>query len=437
MKLLPFCIVVLFLVACTVQQPTPATPVLPTPESAPIPETDGGTPTVEKEPTAPVTKPTEPKLIYPTLTYEGAYNGPLYETSFQAGDSGPMDLHFANMDRNGVSFTNAFFGVAFPPKADDVLLSTNELGYALNAVKQHPGRIVPFYSQLLDPEETDINALAKDLDAIFQAVESIAPGFLKGIGEIPQMDLPMKADSVQMRALADIARKHNIMLMFHPPARQVDLVKNLIEAYPDVKFFMHMYAEDVSADAAAYGELIKDHDNLYFSIDADHMMFLDNTGLLYKYEGISNTKQAATYFVSDYDSNEEKLLKSALARYAPLIKAAPDRVMWGTEMGPAYNYEPEVYDRMIKFTRKFIAKLSPEVQEKFAYKNALAYFGPGITYTKNVQIIDSSSWPACGTSQASACDSECDNQKMSKSEVEPCLVRCFGKLQCIASEEED
>src|SRR3989338_10080576 len=52
-----------------------------------------------------VEKKEEFQIFNPVLTYEGAYNGPLYGTSEQVG-SASMDSYFENLDRNGINFQN-------------------------------------------------------------------------------------------------------------------------------------------------------------------------------------------------------------------------------------------------------------------------------------------------------------------------------------------
>mgnify|MGYP001581582417 CR=1 FL=1 len=64
------------------------------------------------------------------------------------------------------------------------------------------------------------------------------------------------------------------------------------------------------------------------------------------------------------------MLESDLALYKPLIEAHPDRVVRGKEMNLRHTYEPQVYDRMIKFIRLFIGNLDPSIQENIGYKNA-------------------------------------------------------------------
>src|SRR3989344_5194467 len=55
---------------------------------------------VETEP-EPVVE--EFQIFNPVLTYDGAYNGPLYGTSEQVG-SASMNSYFENLDRNGINF---------------------------------------------------------------------------------------------------------------------------------------------------------------------------------------------------------------------------------------------------------------------------------------------------------------------------------------------
>ena len=44
--------------------------------------------------------------------------------------------------------------------------------------------------------------------------------------------------------------------------------------------------------------------------------------------------------------------------------------MWGTDRGHLWTYDEDVSVLLEEFGRALIARLDPEVQEKFAYKNA-------------------------------------------------------------------
>ncbi len=321
-----------------------------------------------------ITPSTPPEMepavgLFPSqLTYPNAYNGPLYATSEQIGDSAPFS-HLQNLRRNGVNFMIAFFSIELDP-GEEV---DSDIEYAKQVVRSAPGRVIPFLSLGLPAEETKPlvgERLATRYRETLTAVQQQAgENFIRGIGEIEQYAWDIQPNDPKMLELFDLAAENDLMVMFHPDPGQSNGVKTVIERYPDTIFLIHMFPEDLSADRQQYINLLEAHDNVYFSVDADHMMFDGETGLLYKYEDES-VAQAKVHFLADYDRNEQQLLNSALGRYKPLIEAVPDKVMWGTEGGTEYFYEPEVYDRTVKFSRLFIAKLDPAVQEKFAYKNA-------------------------------------------------------------------
>lgn len=320
-------------------------------------------------------EPESLELFLPQLTYPDAYNGPLYATSEQIGSSAPL-MHRQNLRRNGVNFMIAFFGIELDADEEVDL----DIQYAQGVVQAAPGRTISFFSPGMGGSETKplvgdkLTAIYRNTLAVIK--EQAGENFIKGIGEIEQYAWDIQPNDPKMLQLFDFAAENNLMVMFHPDLGQSNGVKTVIERYPDTIFLIHMFPEDLSADRQRYINLLTMHDNVYFSVDADHMMFDGNTGLLYKYEDES-VAQAKVHFIANYDRNEQQLLNSALERYKPLIEAVPDKVMWGTEGGTEYFYEPDVYDRTVKFSRLFIAELDPVVREKFAYKNALRVFGEG------------------------------------------------------------
>ncbi len=66
-----------------------------------------------------------------------------------------------------------------------------------------------------------------------------------------------------------------------------------------------------------------------------------------------------------------RLLASALVFWKPIIEADPTRMMWGSDLFYWWHYEPDVIHEIAKFGRDFISGLDPEVQERFAYGNAV------------------------------------------------------------------
>ncbi len=384
------------------------------------------------------------ELIYPNLTYPDAYNGPLFDTSLQIGSDGNMDKYFENFDRNGMNFFIGYFKIDYPPERD--LLRNNEgLGYALYAAQKHPYRVIPYISLSL-PGEDAVKILGSGmtgrLRSNLDAVREIAgQDFVKGFGELEVMDYAgYRADSKQITDIYDLAKETKIMIMFHPAVGTAGQVKNVIELYPDINFLIHMYRTDFKKDRDAYIDLLKTHDNLFFSVDVDHMMFLpqESVGMLYQYEE-SSVKNAALFFVRGFNDIEkvseryQALVNNAIVDYKPLIDAVPSKVMWGTEMGPKYNFEPEVYDLIIKFSRLFIGKLDPGHQEAFAYKNALRVFGFGVKIDTSLLITDASAWPQCTTMQSLSCEDKSDAcGKEDTPEKEKCLEKCLFDLKCYA-----
>lgn len=320
------------------------------------------------------TKASSPNLTETKLTYEGAYNGPLYDSSSKIGDSAPLDLHFENMDRNGVNFLIGYFF------AEEVT-STD---YVKGALSKYPGRIVPFYSSGLGGKEAE-KFVGKELTMRFEmslpyAKKHLGENVIKGIGEIEIFQWNIPHNDPKILELFDFAKANKLNVMFHPVPGKMSQVKDILEKYPGTIFLIHMFQDDFTKERTSIIEIMKTHKNLYYTIDIDHLLYDRSvgTGLLYKYEG-KDVTAGKNGFIKDFDSKYQAMLKSDLTLYKPLIEAHPDRVTWGTEMNIRYTYESEVYDRMIKFIRLFIGSLDTSIQEKVGYKNALEGFGEGIS----------------------------------------------------------
>src|SRR3989338_926967 len=112
---------ILFLIGCekpetpsdeiskTVIDPIASEIVQQSPEQTPIVEERSVVP--EQETTVAENKH---NLIFPTLTYDGAYNGPLYGTSEQVG-AVSMDSYFNLLNKNGINYFIGMFGIEGEP----------------------------------------------------------------------------------------------------------------------------------------------------------------------------------------------------------------------------------------------------------------------------------------------------------------------------------
>src|SRR3989338_595490 len=276
------------------------------------------------EPERVVEKKEEFQIFNPVLTYDGAYNGPLYGTSEQVG-SASMDSYFENLDRNGINFFIGMFGISGEPAAD-TLTSDQGLGEVIDAAQKHPYRIIPFFNPGIGGEDVE-QYLGKTLTGWYKATltssEKIAgKGFIRGFGEVETQEWQARHNDPRIIQLIDITQNNDINFMFHPVASKIDDVEKIIEAYPDTIFLVHMFREDLAKSMTKLIKILKEHDNLYFSIDAAHILFVDSLGgdLVYVYD--SNNKQSSiNKFISTYDSKEKSLINEAIKAYKPLVDA--------------------------------------------------------------------------------------------------------------------
>ena len=387
----------------------------------------------EPEPVA--EKKEEFQIFNPILTYDGAYNGHLYGTSEQVG-SASMDSYFENLDRNGINFFIGMFGISGEPSAD-TLISDQGLGEVIDAAQKHPYRVIPFFNPGIGGEEVE-QYLGETLTGWYtdtlRASQVIAgTDFIRGFGEVETQEWEARHNDPRIIRLIEVAQKNNINFMFHPVDTKIDDVQKIIEAYPDTTFLIHMYREDLAKSKDKLIKILKGHDNLYFSIDAAHILFVDSLGgdLVYVYD--SNNKQSSiNKFVSTYDSKEKSLINDAIKAYKPLVDAVPDKVMWGTEIGPEYAFDPQVFDRAVKASRFVIAGFDEEHQEAVGYKNALRVFGQGVVANPNIKVINTRSWPECTNAQMSSCDDSCGTPDTDSitAEQEACYQKCLIGKQC-------
>ena len=375
----------------------------------------------------------EIQLIYPVLTYEGAYNGPLYGTSEQVG-SASMDSYFENLDRNGINFFIGMFGISGEPSVN-TLTSDQGLGEVIDAAKKHPKRIIPFFNPGIGGEEVE-KYLGGQLTGMYRntlaaSKNILGENFIRGFGEVETQEWAVRHNDAKVIELIEMAKANNINFMFHPVASKIDDVEKIIEAYPETTFLIHMYREDVEKSRAKLIQLLQEHDNLYFSIDAAHILFVNGNDIIYTYDS-SNKQSAISKFVSTYDRKEKSTIDEAIKDYKPLVDATPDKIMWGTEIGPEYAFSPEVFDRAVKISRFVIAGLDLEDQEAVGYKNALRVFGEGVTFDSAIEIKDTSSWSDCSENQMDACDDSCNipDSDFLTAEQESCFSNCLKEFKC-------
>lgn len=420
-----------------VEEPSPAEPqvVIEEDTTEPNEELIAEEEPVTAEPEPVVEKKEEFQIFNPQLTYEGAYNGPLYGTSEQVG-SASMDSYFENLDRNGINFFIGMFGISGKPIVD-TLISDQGLGEVIDAAQKHPHRIIPFFNPGIGGEDVE-QYLGETLTGWYTKTlaaskKIVGNDFIRGFGEVETQEWQARHNDPRVLQLIDLAQQNNINFMFHPVATKIDDVQKIVEAYPDTVFLIHMYREDLDKSMTKLIKVLKEHDNIYFSMDAAHILFVDSLGgdLVYVYD--SNNKQSSiNKFVSTYDSREKSMITDAIKAYKPLVDAVPDKVMWGTEIGPEYAFDPKVFDRTVKASRFVIAGFDTEHQEGVGYKNALRVFGQGVVVDSSIKVVDTRSWLDCTNAQMGDCDTFCEtpDTNVLTAEQEACFQNCLIGKQC-------
>lgn len=372
----------------------------------------------------------EVDIIEPELTYDGAYNGTLYATSEQIGEGYDIDDYMDNLDRNGVTWLLPFFSYEDEPNGD-VLVTDSGLGYVINALQSYPGRMYPYYNIGWGGDEIwDRGVLGDELTEMYTTnldatVDIVGDFFYRGIGEIETQDWNVDHDADEVRQLVDLADGNNVNAMFHPVGNKMDDVERLIEAYPDVNFHIHMFRSDLDKGVDELIDIMQSHDNLYYTINASHIIHYNGNDILYHHDD-------ADSLIDQFDDVYDSMVDSAVEDYGPLVEAVPDKVMWGTEAGPTYTFEPEVYDRMIKISRAVIGEMPEEYQEGLAYENALEVFGDFVTLDANVTVYDNENWGFCENDEVDLCDAECGSENDADDEDvdDACFQSCLFQYEC-------
>lgn len=221
---------------------------------------------------------------------------------------------------------------------------------------------LPFFP-IYDPSQLSVAKISK----IDKGREQV----FFGIGEIGFYQGPLKGASLTADpwpAIFEYAAKENLFLMFHPTERQANDLEKMLSQYPNTKVILHGFE---SLNTGLVGKWLRTYKNLYFTYDLATMF----DGYLYRV-------QNATDFISWYEANKKQYLTSVRNRLLPLLEAAPDQVMWGTDVVASWHTEPEVYNRLMEFSRDLIDSLPPQHRDNFAHDNAQRLFGSGIMFEK-------------------------------------------------------
>ncbi len=282
------------------------------------------------------------------------------------------------METEGTKQVFAFFPV-WEPIVDDFI------DVVKKTVEMYPDRFVPF---IMPPDHDDRPDGFPTVDATeLSRMLAVAPDVFQGYGEIglyargdhggPTGAPELPPDSQRLKEIYPLLRENNLVVYFHLGEGQKESFERTLQENPDINFIFHgdqliqygghdkYYLDDIE-------DILNNHRNVYYGVDE-----------LYGGEWLLRPEVSKEEFIAHFQ-NPESLLEEDVKTWKAFIERHPDQVLWGTDRGwsASWSLDPEVAIVLNDYSRLFIARLAPEVQEKFAYKNAEKLF------SNNFNLID-------------------------------------------------
>lgn len=300
----------------------------------------------------------------PTPALAPPYTGPLFDTHFHVSrdvfQSG--DALLAYLEKDQVLWAIGFYKI--PPERNAPLFLRAE-----PVIRGAQARVIPLGDPLRDQFVG-----GQYTEALFRSY--LQPqGLLQGIGEIHSTELgQITFESAQMQAVFRAVNEMKGIVMVHPSGfplgRRMDVaeLEPPIRQYSNITFLFHGNLEPVLP-------LLSKHPNVYFTYDT----YLMTSGPwsprdLMCCPGSGSAQQ----FVADVNRvGFERIVEDALREALPVIQRHPDRILWGTDRATSqpWHYQDSATELILRISREFIGRLPAELQENYAFRNALRIFG--------------------------------------------------------------
>lgn len=259
------------------------------------------------------------------------YAGPLIDAHSHLPGLQALEGLIAAMDRHKIARV-ALLGVGGVQKDD--------LAWIEAAARRFPERVIPF-APVPDPMAADA---AKRLDAL------LATGRFKGAGEVHVHQASRKirraADAPAFLAVLDVCARHGAPVVIHDELTP-ETTGELERALAHNRKAIVVLAHAGSGEPRAVAGLLARHENLY--LDVSGMHFLRTPALA--------TEQGA------FDP-----------KWKVLLTEHADRILVGIDVWAPQLYKPEMLDRLMRWTRRVLGELPPDVAERLAHANAARLF---------------------------------------------------------------
>lgn len=289
-----------------------------------------------------------------------ACEGGLFDSHMHLDNDDYARTMARQMQSNGVTCGLLFVQMDLQNMDMDILRAREELGDA-------PARFIPFFDIIKD-RSTRVTT------SQLESLASAYGGTFKGFGEFALYRPEQQGTDLTAEpwpTIFDFAAERDLVVMIHLSLDAADQagLETMLDRYPQTKVLIHGFERG----GAGFAALLTEHPNLYFTLDTATLL-KEGTGpglhLMYP-----SGQGSAQTFVEQYTANKSRLLEQAQDEWAQVIVAAPDRVMWGTDVSFDWHADPDVYSRLIEFSNEFIATLPAEVQDKYRFQNAVRLLG--------------------------------------------------------------
>lgn len=264
---------------------------------------------------------------------------------------------------------------AFFPVWDPIRLESLEI--VKITMEKYPEKFVPF---IMPPDHDDRIDGYPTVDAVeLERMLSVYPDLFKGYGEIglyergdnggPKGAKELPPDSERLNEIYPVIRENNLVVYFHLGEGQKESFEKVLRENRDISFIFHgdqlVNFENGEWDLSAIEEILENNPNAYYGVDE-----------IYGQEFILKPETSKEEFIAHF-SNYKPLIDRDIKVWKEFIEKHQNQVLWGTDRGWSadWSLDTDVAQTLNDYSRYFIAQLSPEVQEKYAYKNAERLLG--------------------------------------------------------------
>lgn len=239
---------------------------------------------------------------------------------------------------------------------------------ARRSKEAYPDLFVPF---IMPPDRDNNPGGSPTVDAdTLEDMLSVAPGLFDGYGEIGLYAreggaAELLPDDPKMLEIYPLASANALAVYVHLGRGHQDNLERAAELFPNINFIFHgdqliAYGENKRQDLSVIDGMLDRHPNIFYGVDE-----------LYGDEWLLHPSIDKEAFMAHF-RDPEPLLEYDVRTWKAFIERHPNQVLWGTDRGWSsdWSLNADVGLQLTGYTRTFIGRLNPAVQENYAYKNA-------------------------------------------------------------------